>query len=76
MGAKAEIHKIINDLVSNGVAVILISSDLPEVLAMSDRILVMREGRQMGVFETNKARQELIMAAAMGQNNNKQEVAL
>ena len=43
---------------------------------MSDRILVMREGKQMGIFETNKAKQELIMAAAMGQNNNKQEVAL
>ena len=76
VGTKAEVHNIINDLTSSGIAVILISSDLPEVLAMSDRILVMREGKQMGIFETKKAKQELIMAAAMGQNNNKQEVAL
>ena len=76
VSTKAEVHNIINDLTSNGIAVILISSDLPEVLAMSDRILVMREGKQMGIFDTKKAKQELIMAAAMGQNNNKQEVAL
>src|SRR5262249_28189943 len=51
VGAKAEIHHIINDLAKQGMAILLISSDLPEVLAMSDRILVMREGRQMGIFK-------------------------
>jgi len=76
VGTKAEVHKMINDLTGRGIAVILISSDLPEVLAMSDRILVMREGKQMGIFEQKKAEQELIMAAAMGQNNIKQGVAL
>jgi rhamnose transport system ATP-binding protein len=45
----------------------LISSDLPEVLAMSDRILVMREGRQMGIFSHEEANQETVMTAAMAQ---------
>ena len=50
VGAKADVHELIGELARAGVAVILISSDLPEVLAMSDRVLVMREGRQMGIF--------------------------
>jgi rhamnose transport system ATP-binding protein len=69
VGAKAEVHHIINELAAQGLGVILISSDMPEVLAMSDRILVMREGRQMGVFTREDATQEAILAAAMGQNN-------
>jgi rhamnose transport system ATP-binding protein len=75
VGAKAEVHHMINDLAAQGLAVILISSDLPEVLAMSDRILVMREGRQMGIFERAEATEEKIMTAAMGQNNKDREVA-
>lgn len=67
VGAKAEVHHIVNELAAQGLGVILISSDLPEVLAMSDRILVMREGRQMGIFERDKATQENVMTAAMGQ---------
>ena len=66
--AKAEVHHIINDLAQEGLAIILISSDLPEVLAMSDRVLVMREGRQMGIFDRADATQEAIMTAAMGQH--------
>lgn len=66
---KAEVHHIVNDLASQGMAIILISSDLPEVLAMSDRVLVMREGRQMGIFDRTQATQETIMTAAMGQIN-------
>ena len=76
VGSKAEVHQMINDLTGSGIAVILISSDLPEVLAMSDRILVMREGNQMGIFEKEKVDQETIMSAAMGQNNVHMEVAL
>ncbi|NPV86215.1 MAG: sugar ABC transporter ATP-binding protein [Anaerolineae bacterium] len=75
VGAKAEVHHMINDLTDRGLAVILVSSDLPEVLAMSDRILVMREGRQMGIFEKAQATEETIMTAAMGQNHNVAEVA-
>lgn len=67
VGAKAEVHHLINDLAAQGLAVILISSDLPEVLAMSDRILVMREGRQMGIFSRAEADQERILTAMMGQ---------
>lgn len=67
VGAKAEVHHIINELASQGLAIILISSDLPEVLAMSDRVLVMREGRQMGIFGREDATQERILTAAMGQ---------
>jgi rhamnose transport system ATP-binding protein len=48
-------------------AIICISSDLPEVIAMSDRILVMREGRQMGIVDASIASQENIMSLAMGQ---------
>lgn len=66
VGAKAEVHQMINDLARQGVAVMMISSDLPEVLGMSDRILVMREGRQMAVFARAEATEEKIMAAAMG----------
>jgi rhamnose transport system ATP-binding protein len=73
VGAKAEVHHMINDLAAQGLAVILISSDLPEVLAMSDRILVMREGRQMGIFEHAEATEEKIMTAAMGQNHQGRE---
>jgi rhamnose transport system ATP-binding protein len=73
VGAKAEVHQMISDLAARGLAVILISSDLPEVLAMSDRILVMREGRQMGVFEHATATEEGVMTAAMGRYTPEQE---
>jgi len=75
VGAKAEVHHMINDLAAQGMAVILISSDLPEVLAMSDRLVVMREGRQMGVFDHADATEEKVMTAAMGQVTIQQEVA-
>jgi rhamnose transport system ATP-binding protein len=75
VGAKAEVHHIINDLAAQGLGIILISSDLPEVLAMSDRILVMREGRQMGIFDREEATQETILTAAMGQAREAVEVA-
>jgi rhamnose transport system ATP-binding protein len=73
VGAKAEVHHMINDLAAEGLGIILISSDLPEVLAMSDRIVVMREGRQMGIFEREKATQENVMTAAMGQSSPRDE---
>ena len=66
VGAKAEVHQLINELAAQGLSIIMISSDMPEVMAMSDRILVMREGRQMGIFTRAEATQEKILTAAMG----------
>ncbi|MDW8268416.1 MAG: sugar ABC transporter ATP-binding protein [Anaerolineae bacterium] len=73
---KAEVHHMIGELAAQGLGIILISSDLPEVLAMSDRILVMREGRQMGIFSRAEATQESIMTAAMGQNRVAEAAAM
>jgi rhamnose transport system ATP-binding protein len=66
VGAKADVHELIGELAAAGVAVILISSDLPEVLAMSDRVLVMREGRLVAEFAREEATQEGIVRAAAG----------
>jgi rhamnose transport system ATP-binding protein len=66
VGAKAEVHQIVDELAASGMAIILISSDLPEVIAMSDHVLVMREGRQMGTFARAEADEERIITAAMG----------
>lgn len=66
---KAEVHQMISELAAQGLGIIVISSDLPEVLAMSDRILVMREGRQMAILSRVEATEEKIMSAAMGQNH-------
>jgi rhamnose transport system ATP-binding protein len=67
IGAKAEVHRLISQLANEGMAIIMISSELPEVLAMSDRILVMHEGRVTGEFDRKDANQERVMVAAMGQ---------
>ena len=67
VGSKAEVHDLIRAFAAGGGAVLVVSSDLPEVLAMGDRILVMREGRQMAVLDSAEATQERIMALATGQ---------
>jgi rhamnose transport system ATP-binding protein len=67
VGAKAEVHAIIRQLASEGVAILVISSDLPEVLALADRVLVMREGRQAGILPIEEATQERVIAMAAGQ---------
>jgi inositol transport system ATP-binding protein len=64
VGAKAEIHKLISELAGQGVAVIMISSEMPEVLGMSDRVLVMHEGRQTGIVDRQDATQVRIMELA------------
>lgn len=69
VGAKVEVHQLVDELASKGMAIIMISSDMPEVLAMSDRVLVMREGRQMAIFDQRDATQERVLAAAMGQSD-------
>jgi rhamnose transport system ATP-binding protein len=66
VGAKADVHKYIDELARSGIAIIMISSDLPEVLAMSDRIAVMREGRLRAIFDKSDATQELVMESAVG----------
>ena len=67
VGAKAEVHAMVRELAEEGMAILCISSDLPEVLAMSDRILVMREGRQMGILDRDEATQEAVMSLATGE---------
>lgn len=66
VGAKVEVYNVINELVSKGAAVIMISSELPEILGMSDRIIVMHEGKVTGEFSIQNANQENIMKAASG----------
>jgi rhamnose transport system ATP-binding protein len=67
IATKAEVHRLLVELSRNGVAVLMISSELPEVLAVADRILVMREGRIVAELDHAEASEERIMAAATGQ---------
>jgi rhamnose transport system ATP-binding protein len=66
VGAKAEIHRLMSQLAAEGVAILMISSELPEVLGMSDRVLVMREGRLVAEFDRAQATSEAVGAAMMG----------
>ncbi len=67
IATKAEVHRLLSELAGNGVAILMISSELPEVLRVGDRILVMREGRLVGEYARADASQEKIMSAATGQ---------
>ncbi len=67
VGAKADIHALIRELAAQGMAILMISSELPEILAVSDRILVMREGRITAELNRAEATQDRIMQAAVGQ---------
>jgi rhamnose transport system ATP-binding protein len=73
VGAKSEIYRLVDDLARDGKAILLISSELEEVLSMSDRILVMREGRIAGEFEREEATQERVMTAATGGGDGSNE---
>ncbi|WP_102716308.1 xylose ABC transporter ATP-binding protein [Paenibacillus castaneae] len=66
VGAKFEIYNIMNDLIRQGVSIIMVSSELPELLGMSHRIIVIAEGKQTGEFVAEEATQEMIMTAATG----------
>ncbi|MFP4374827.1 MAG: sugar ABC transporter ATP-binding protein [Spirochaetaceae bacterium] len=66
VGAKAEIHNIIGELARRGVAIIMISSELPEVVGVSDRVLVMRQGRVAGELSGAEITQDAVMALAAG----------
>jgi rhamnose transport system ATP-binding protein len=68
VGAKSEIHELMMELAESGVAIVLISSELPEILGMSDRIAVMRNGTIVRIFDRTEATQDSILAAALGHN--------
>jgi rhamnose transport system ATP-binding protein len=67
VGTKAEVHRLLDELAAEGVGILMISSELPEVLRLADRILVMREGRLVAAFAHSDASEETIVAAATGQ---------
>jgi ribose transport system ATP-binding protein len=64
VGAKREIYLLLRDLAARGTAIVMVSSELPEVLGMSDRIVVMREGRIVATLDAAEATEERIMAHA------------
>lgn len=68
VGAKKEIYQIMNELTNQGVSIIMVSSELPEILGMSDRVLVIHEGKIGGLLDRSEATQEKIMQAATGGN--------
>jgi rhamnose transport system ATP-binding protein len=67
VGTKSEVHRLLSELAGQGLAVLMISSELPEVLGMADRVLVMHEGRLTGTFTREEADEERVMRAATGQ---------
>ena len=66
IGAKSEIYQLMRDLAAMGMGIILISSELPEIMAMSDRVVVMHEGRLMGIVDQKDANESKIMSLATG----------
>ena len=66
VGTMAEVHRLLSELAADGVAVLMISSDLPEILGMADRVLVMHEGRLTAEIPRSEATEESVMAAATG----------
>jgi inositol transport system ATP-binding protein len=71
VNTKAEIHRILSNLASQGKAIIMVSSELPEILGMSDRIVVMHEGRIKGILDRDEATQEKIMQVAVANSQEK-----
>lgn len=67
VGAKVEVYQLMNELTAQGVAILMVSSELLEVLGMSDRIMVMHEGSQTGMFSREEATQERLLRAALGE---------
>jgi rhamnose transport system ATP-binding protein len=66
IGSKAAIHVFMGELAAEGLAVIMVSSEIPEILGMSDRVLVMREGRMVGLFDRSDLSPEILLRAATG----------
>jgi rhamnose transport system ATP-binding protein len=69
VGTKAEVHRLLSRLAADGVAVLMVSSELPEVLGMADRVLVMHEGRLVSEIPRESADEESVMFAATGHRN-------
>ena len=67
VGTKAEVHRLLSQLAADGIAVLMVSSELPEVLGMADRVLVMHEGRLVADLPRDRADEESVMVAATGQ---------
>ncbi|MDR7273664.1 sugar ABC transporter ATP-binding protein [Catenuloplanes atrovinosus] len=67
VGTKAEVHRLMSQLAADGMAVVMVSSELPEVLGMADRVLVLREGHLVAEISREDATEESVMYAAMGQ---------
>jgi D-xylose transport system ATP-binding protein len=68
VGAKIEVYELVNQLTAEGKAVVLVSSELPELMGMSDRILMLHDGEVGGLFAKNEATQETLLHAAMGRS--------
>jgi rhamnose transport system ATP-binding protein len=66
IGAKVEVHALLSELAASGIAVLMISSELPEVLGMADRVLVMHEGRLTAELSKEEATEEKVLQAATG----------
>jgi rhamnose transport system ATP-binding protein len=75
IGAKSEIHRLMSELAQQGLAILMISSELPEIMGMSDRILVMREGAMVASFERASATQEMIATAMMSASADARDLA-
>ena len=69
VGAKAEIYQLIVEMVSNGLSVIFISCEEPEIIGMCHRMLVMRDGEIVGEFNKGEATQEMLVGLCMGGNS-------
>jgi ABC-type sugar transport system ATPase subunit len=76
VGAKAEIHRLMSELAGQGIGILMISSELPEIMGMSDRILVMRQGRLVAQFDRAEATQEKIIEQAMTERQNANDVTV
>lgn len=75
IGAKAEVHALLTELASQGIGIIMVSSELPEIIAMSDRIIVVKQGQITGEFSRSEANQEVIMEAAAVKKVDRQSVS-
>ena len=75
VGAKSEIHKLLRDLAQSGIGIIVISSELPELLGLCDRVLVIREGRLAGELDADEMSEEAVIRLASGVGTNNKQTA-